>query len=86
MTRDMVNFDFIEKGLGINIPRYFGHDFSRKMFLMFYSVNCLVAFIMYNVIKFEINLIFRIKLFFYLTKKSSQKLKCENKEGIFYHF
>ena len=35
----MLNFDFFEKGLGIVSPPYFVYDFSRKMFLMFYSHN-----------------------------------------------
>ena len=28
----MLNFDFLEKGLGIFSPPYFVYDFSRKMF------------------------------------------------------
>ena len=28
----MLNFDFLEKGLGIVSPPYFEHDFSRKLF------------------------------------------------------
>ena len=35
----MPNFDFLEKGLGlVSLPR-FVYDFSRKMFLMLYSVT-----------------------------------------------
>ena len=34
-----LNFDFLEKGLGIVSPPYFVYDFSRKMFLMLYSIN-----------------------------------------------
>ena len=30
------DFDFVEKGLGIVLPLYFVHDFSRKMFLKLY--------------------------------------------------
>ena len=35
----MFNLDFLEKGLGIASPPNFVYDFSRKMFLMLYSVN-----------------------------------------------
>ena len=34
-----VQFDFLEKGLGIVSPTYFVDGFSRKMFLLLYSVN-----------------------------------------------
>ena len=35
----MVNFDFLEKCLGIVSPLHFVYDFSRKMFLMLYSIK-----------------------------------------------
>ena len=36
----MLSFDFLEKGLGIvSQPNYFAYNFSRKMFLMLYSIN-----------------------------------------------
>ena len=35
----MLNFDFLEKGLGIISPPHFMYDFSRKMFLMLNSIN-----------------------------------------------
>ena len=35
----MVDFDFLEKGLGIVSRPNFVYDFSRKMFLMLYSIN-----------------------------------------------
>ena len=35
----MLNFDFLEKGLGIVSPSHFVYDFSRKMFLELYSTN-----------------------------------------------
>ena len=38
-SRDMLNFDFIEKNLGIVSLPHFVYDFSRKMFLMLYSNN-----------------------------------------------
>ena len=66
------------------------YDFSRKMFLMLHSINWpnfiiwlpflleilgyMCIKIVWNFIKFEINLIFLIKLFRHMTKKSRQKL------------
>ena len=38
-SREMLNFDFLEKGLGIVSPPHFEYDFSTKMFLMLYSIN-----------------------------------------------
>ena len=38
-SRDIVNFDFLEKGLGISFPSHFVYDFSRKMFLILFSIN-----------------------------------------------
>ena len=35
----MLNFVFLEKGLGIVSPPYFVSDFLRKMLLMLYSIN-----------------------------------------------
>ena len=35
----MLNFDFLEKGLGVVSPPLFLYDFSRKTFLMLYSIN-----------------------------------------------
>ena len=35
----MLNFDFLEKDLGIVSPPHFAYDFLRKMFLMLYSIN-----------------------------------------------
>ena len=35
----MVNFDFLEKNLGIVSPAPFVNDFSRKMLFMLYSIN-----------------------------------------------
>ena len=34
----MLNFEFLEKGLGIASP-HFVYDFSRKMFLQLHSIN-----------------------------------------------
>ena len=38
-SRDMLNFNFSEKGLELVSPSNFVYDFSRKMFLMLHSVN-----------------------------------------------
>ena len=35
----MLKIDFLERGLGLVSPSYFVYDFSRKMFLMLYSIN-----------------------------------------------
>ena len=39
LSSDKLNFDFLEKGLGLVSPPHSVHDFSRKMFLMLYSIN-----------------------------------------------
>ena len=66
------------------------YDFSRKIFRMFYFINCssfnvwlplLLEFVVItccqicDVMNFEINLSFLIKPLFYITKKSGQKCK-----------
>ena len=38
-SRDMLNFCFLEKGLGITSPPHFVYDLSTKMFPMLYSSN-----------------------------------------------
>ena len=35
----MVNFGFLDKGLEIISPAQFVYDFSKKMFLMLYSID-----------------------------------------------
>ena len=35
----MLNFDFLDKSLGIVPPAHFVYDFLAKMFLMLYSIN-----------------------------------------------
>ena len=35
----MLNFDFLEKCLGIVSPPHFAHDFSRKIFDMLYAIS-----------------------------------------------
>ena len=37
--RDMLNFDLLEKNLGVCSSPHFVHDFSRKLFLMLHSIN-----------------------------------------------
>ena len=39
-SSDMLNFKFLEKGLEIVSPLHIEYDFSGKMFLMLYSINC----------------------------------------------
>ena len=36
----MLNFDFLEKGVGLVSPPHFLYEFSRKMFLMLYLIAC----------------------------------------------
>ena len=38
-SRDTLNFNFLEKGLGLVSSLHFVYDFSRKVFLVFYSFN-----------------------------------------------
>ena len=38
-SRDMLNFDFLEKDLGIVSPPCFVYDSSIKMSIMLYSIN-----------------------------------------------
>ena len=35
----MLNFGFVDKGLGIISPAHFVYDFSTKMLLMLYAIN-----------------------------------------------
>ena len=39
MIQRYAQFDFLEKVLGIASPPHFVYDFSRKIFLMLYSIN-----------------------------------------------
>ena len=71
----MLSFNFPEKGLGLVSPPHFVDDFSRKMFLVLYSITDQISSSGCDVIKFEINLILLIKPFYYMTKKSKEKLK-----------
>ena len=38
-SRNMLNFEFLDKGLGMVSSVYFVYNFSRNMFLMLYSIN-----------------------------------------------
>ena len=52
-SRDMLNFDFLDKGLENVSTPYFVYDFSTKMFLMPYSINWL-SFIVWLPLLLEI--------------------------------
>ena len=39
LSRDMLNFNFSEKGQRVVSPPHFVYDFSRKTFLMLHSTN-----------------------------------------------
>ena len=99
----MLNLDLLDKGLGIVSPAHLVYDFSKKMFLLLYSVNwpnfivwlpllleisgymCIAIVCSQDCgfINFKINLIFLIKTFLYMTKKSRQKLKYLENEKSF---
>ena len=38
LSKDILNLDILDKGLGIVSPAHFAYDFSTKMFLL-YSIN-----------------------------------------------
>ena len=38
-SKDMINFNFSEEGLGLVSPSHFVYEFSRKMFLMLRSIK-----------------------------------------------
>ena len=40
-SRNMLNFECLDQGLGIIAPAHFVYDFSTKMFFMLYSINWL---------------------------------------------
>ena len=72
----MFNFDFLEKGLiKVVSPPHFMYNFSRKMFLISHVIltDQIFCFLGCDVINFELNLIFLIKPFLYLTKNSKRK-------------
>ena len=52
-SRDMLNFNFSEKVLGLVSPPHFAYDFSRKRFFILHFINCL-NFIVWLPLLFEI--------------------------------
>ena len=58
---------FLEKGLRIFFPLHFVPDFLRAAFLVYIAIVCFPGC---DVINFEIDLVFLIKPFFFMTKKS----------------
>ena len=38
-SREMLDLNFSEKGLGLVYPPHFVYNFSRKTFLMLHSIN-----------------------------------------------
>ena len=38
-SRYMLNFDFLKQGLGLVAPLNFVYNFSKKIYLMLYSIN-----------------------------------------------
>ena len=86
----MLNFHFSEKSLRLVDPPHFAWDFSRKMFLVLYSISLsdwpllleifgnmcvvIICFPVYDVTNFEINLSFLIKLLFNMTEKARTKI------------
>ena len=103
-SRDLLIFNFFEKGLWLVSPPHFVNDFSGKMFLILHYIklpnfivwlpllleilgNICISIVCWpgcEVIKFEINLIFLIKPFWYMNKKSGQKLKYLENEKSFW--
>ena len=94
-SRDMFNFDFLDKGLGIVSPTHFVYDFSTKMFLMLYSINWpnLIAWLPLllevlgimclpccDVMDVKINLTFLIKPFFLHDQKIMIKTLANEKK------
>ena len=91
----MLNFDFLEKSLGIVFPPLCQEkclscyilltDQILLPLLMEILDNICITIVSFpgcDVILFEINLIILIKSFFYMTEKSRQKLKYfENEKG-----
>ena len=49
----MLNFDFLEKGMGIVSSPHFVHHFSKKMFLILYFINW-TNFIVWLLLLFEV--------------------------------
>ena len=76
----MVNFDFLEKGLGkVSPPDCSKKNVSHVIFYYLIKLGkvCIAIFCYpgCEIMNFEINLIFLIKPFFSMTKKLRQKFK-----------
>ena len=102
-SKDMLNFNFLEKGLGMFSPPHFVYGFSSKIFPILYSINWThfivwfhllfeilssifianIYFLDLDVIKFEFNLLFVIKPFFYMTKNLQRKFEYLEEEKSF---
>ena len=90
--KDMLNFEFLERCLRLVSPPHFVCNFSRKIVLMLYFITWPIFSVWLpgcDVLKFVINLIFLIKPFFSMTKRSrsweeKEFLRC--KKILFYHF
>ena len=81
--RDTLNLDFLEKGLGIVYPRNFVYNFSRKIFLMLYSINWPTSLpnYLYNLIYWTV-CVLQLQLIFLIQKFSYCKDKILNNLGM----
>ena len=78
----MLNFDFLDKGLGIVSLAHFAYDFWDDVWDIgkYVFCNCLLTWLLRQ--NFKINLTFLIESFLYMTKKSKEKVKyLENKKS-----
>ena len=94
-SRDMLNFDFLERDLGIVSPPRFVYYFyvfnllnvidwlSLLLEILGNMCIAIVCFSSCDAINFEINLIFLIKPGFFMTKKSRQNFKYLKNEKSF---
>ena len=80
-SRDMFNFSFPDKSLGLVSPPYFVYNFSRKMFLMLYSINLLCSVvpiwehIFITPILFNIDLTFAILLIALIKRRLANNIR-----------
>ena len=78
----MCNFDFPEKNLELVSPPLFVYEFYFSRYWAIYVLQLFVSQVV-KFINFETNLMFLIKPFFYITKKSTQKFKYLENEKSF---
>ena len=95
-SRNMLNFNFSEKGLGLVSPPHFAYDSSRKWFSCYILLTdqiSLIAFtsrdigqyVYYNYLLSRLwNWPFFNKPFFYMNKNSRQKPRCPENEKNFW--